>query len=129
MHLGTLSCTVIGFERLLAYQKAYELAMEIFEISKSFPAGEKYSLTDQIRKSSRSVCANFAEAFSRRKYPAHFISKLTDADGENCETAVWLNFAKDCQYLEAGRYSTLRKKNDEVGRLIGDILKHPDKYR
>jgi four helix bundle protein len=68
------------FKNLLAYKKAYGLAMEIFEISKSFPAEEKYSLTDQVRRSSRSVCANFAEAFYRKKYPAHFLSKLSDAD-------------------------------------------------
>ena len=103
--------------------------MEIFEISKTFPSGEKYSLVDQIRRSSRSVCANFAEAFSRRKYPAHFISKLTDADGENCETAVWLDFSKDCRYLEPEIHSILIKKNDEVGKLIGNILKYPEKYR
>ena len=77
-----------NFKDLLAYKKGFELAMDVYEISKRFPKEEKYSLTDQIRRSSRSVCANFAEAYRRRKYPAHFISKLTDSDPENSETEV-----------------------------------------
>jgi four helix bundle protein len=78
---------------LIVYQEAYALAMKIFEVSKSFPAEEKYSLTDQIRRSSRSVCTNLREAWAKRKYQAHFVSKLTDADGENGETDSWLDFA------------------------------------
>ncbi len=81
---------------LIVYQKAYTLAMKIFEVSKSFPAEEKYSLTDQIRRSSRSVCTNLREAWAKRKYKAHFVSKLTDADGENGETDSWLDFACEC---------------------------------
>jgi len=84
---------------LIVYQKAYALAMKIFEVSKSFPAEEKYSLTDQIRRSSRSVCTNLREAWAKRKYQAHFVSKLTDADGENGETDSWLDFACECGYL------------------------------
>jgi len=87
------------FEDLIAFRKAYANAMLIFETSKAFPTVEKYSLTDQIRRSSRSVCANIAEAYRKRRYPKHFISKLTDADGENSETAVWIKFAFDCKYI------------------------------
>ena len=89
------------FKDLIVYQKAYQLAMEIFHISKKFPAEEKYSLTDQIRRSSRSVCSNLAEAYRRRKYKAHFLSKLTDCESENSETEVWLDFSRDCQYIKA----------------------------
>jgi four helix bundle protein len=88
---------------LIVYQKAYALAMEIFEASKKFFAEEKYSLIDQIRRSSRSVCANLREAWAKRKYGAHFVSKLTDADGENGETETWLDFAHDCGYLSKKR--------------------------
>jgi four helix bundle protein len=82
-----------GFKDLIVYQKAFSLAMEIFEISKRFPKEEKYSLTDQIRRSSRSVCSNLAESYRKRRYPAHFLSKLTDSDMENSETDVWLEFS------------------------------------
>lgn len=83
----------MSFKKLLAYQKAFELSMEIFELSKSFPKEETYSLTDQIRRSSRSVCVNISEAYRKRLYPKHFTSKLTDSDCENSETQVWLDFA------------------------------------
>jgi four helix bundle protein len=87
-------------KELKVYNEAYNLAMEIFEVSKKWPAEEKYSLIDQIRRSSRSVCSSIQEAWSKRRYEAYFISKLTDADGENSETGTWLDFAKDCGYLE-----------------------------
>jgi four helix bundle protein len=83
----------MDFRELLAYKKAFDLSMEIFRLSKSFPTEEKYSLTDQIKRSSRSACSNIAEAYRKRRYIAHFISKLTDSDGENSETNVWLEFA------------------------------------
>ena len=86
-------------KNLKVYQKAYALAMEIFQLSKSWPSEEKYSLTDQIRRASRSVCTNLREAWAKRRYEAHFISKLTDSDGENSETDTWLDFALDCGYL------------------------------
>ncbi|SFZ89217.1 four helix bundle protein [Flaviramulus basaltis] len=89
----------MDFKELLAYKKSFDLAMLIFEISKTFPKEETYSLTDQIRRSSRSVCANISEAYRKRKYPKHFISKLTDADGENLETNTWLDFALGCKYI------------------------------
>jgi len=87
----------MDFEKLIAYEKAFDNAMTIFETSKSFPKAETYSLTDQIRRSSRSVAANIAEAYRKRRYPKHFISKLTDSDAENSETVVWLNFALKCE--------------------------------
>ena len=82
---------------LIVYQKAYALAMETFEASRRFPAEERYFLADQIRRSSRSVCTNIREAWAKRRYEAHFVSKLTDADGENGETETWLDFASDCE--------------------------------
>ncbi len=87
------------FQNLLAYQKSFSLAMKIFNITKSFPKEEMYSLTDQIRRSSRSVPANIAEAYRKRDYPKHFYSKLTDSDAENSETQVWLEFALKCNYI------------------------------
>jgi len=86
-------------KELKVYQAAYALAMEIFQISKSWPSEERHSLTDQIRRSSRSVCSNLREAWAKRRYEAHFVSILTDSDGENRETDTWLDFAKDCGYL------------------------------
>lgn len=86
-------------KELVVYCKAYELAMRIFQLSKSFPPEERYALTGQIRRSSRSVCMNLREAWAKRRYPLHFASKLTDCDGENSETDTWLDFAKDCFYI------------------------------
>ena len=88
-----------GFRDLMAYKKAFSLAMEFYQISKKFPKEEQFSLTNQIRKSSRSVCSNIAEAYRKRTYEAHFISKITDADMENSETIVWLDFALECGYI------------------------------
>src|SRR5258705_4378682 len=102
--------------------------MDIYEKSKSFPKEEAYSLTDQVRRCSRSVCANFAEAYRRRRYPAHFVSKITDTDAENAETEVWLDFALACKYINADEYRALILQKEEVGRLLNDILKNPDKY-
>lgn len=87
--------------------------MEIFHLSKSFPNEEKYSLTDQIRRSSRSVCANLAEAYRKKRYINHFISKLTDCDGENSETNVWLEFALQCEYISQQQYNELTERNQE----------------
>jgi four helix bundle protein len=102
--------TVMDFRELLAYKKAFDLAMEIYELSKSFPLEEKYSLTDQILRSSRSVCANIAEAYRKRRYPNHFIGKLTDSDAENSETNVWLEFAFECNYITKEIYQKLSAK-------------------
>lgn len=88
-----------GFRDLIVYQKAYKLAIEIFEVSKSFPKEEKYSLTDQIRRSSRSVTSNIAEAWARKNYIKSFVNKLTDSLGEEYETEVWLDYSKDTEYI------------------------------
>ena len=113
---------------LIVYQKAYALAMEIFEASKKFPAGEKYSSTDQIRRSSRSVCTNLREAWAKRKYEAHFVSKLTDADGENGETETWLDFAYDCRYLSKGDHAIFTGKCREVGAMLGSMINNPSSF-
>lgn len=113
---------------LVVYQKAYALAMEIFRLSQSWPLEEKYSLTDQIRRSSRSVCANLREGWSKRRYEAHFISKLTDADGENGETATWLDFARDCGYLGPTDYARLADLRREVGSMLGAMLLDPTPF-
>ena len=113
---------------LLVYKRAYALSMEIFELSKAWPAEEKYSLTDQIRRASRSVCANIRESWSKRRYDAHFISKLTDADGENAETDTWLDFAKGCGYLTLEDHKRLTGDCQEVGAMIGSMLNTPDSF-
>ena len=117
-----------SYKDLLVFQKAFSLAMDIFEVSKSFPKEEKYSLTDQIRRCSRSVCANFGEAYRRRKYPAHFVSKLTDCDAENTETEIWIQFCFDCNYIDEVKLKELLAKSAEVGRMLGHMLSYPDKY-
>lgn len=113
---------------LKVYQKAYELAMEIFNISKRWPAEEKYSLTDQIRRSSRSVCSNLRESWAKRRYEAHFISKLTDVDGENSETDTWLDFARDCKYISIEDYGRLTTECKEVGAMLGAMIKKPERF-
>lgn len=117
-----------GLENLLVYQNSFDLAMKIFKESKDFPKEEKYSLTDQIRRSSRSVCANIAEAYRKRRYPSHFISKLTDADMENTETQVWLRFSHACNYFADDLYTELYKSSEEIGRMIDHMITHPEKF-
>ena len=110
------------------YKLAFEAAMEIFEISKKFPVEEKYSLTDKIRRSSRSVCSNLAEAFRKRKYPKAFVSKLSDSEGEGAETQVWLDFALRCQYIDNPLHKTLFENYDHViGKLVNMSL-HPENW-
>lgn len=92
--------------------------MEVFELTKSFPIDEKYSLTDQIRRSSRSVCANMAEAYRKRSYLKHFISKLTDSDAENSETKVWLDFSLACNYLSKEKHAIMIQEVNEVEKLL-----------
>ena len=109
-------------KELKVYQEAYELAMDIFQLSKEWPPEEKYSLTDQIRRSSRSVCSNLREAWAKRRYEAHFITKLTDSDGENSETDTWLDFAKDCEYLKVDDHNRLAKRCRSVGKMLGSMF-------
>ena len=106
-----------GFKDLIVYQKAFKLAMEIFHLSKSFPAEERYALTTQIRKSSRSVCSNLGEGYRKRLYEKHFISKMSDADMENSETQVWLDFALACQFINENKDRDLTNKSEEIGKM------------
>jgi four helix bundle protein len=105
------------------YQAAYQLAMDIFELSKSFPAEEKFALTSQIRRSSRSVCLNLREAWAKRRYEAHFLSKLTDCDGENSETDSSLDFAKTCGYISSAQHQALTAACSKIGRMLGAMMK------
>lgn len=116
------------FQDLLAYKKSFELSMLIFVISKKFPSEEKYSLTDQIRRSSRSVSANIAEATRKRRYEKHFVSKLTDSDSENAETQVWLEYALACRYIENEEFNLLTEKSIEVGKLLNYMMNNLNKF-
>ena len=118
----------MSFTDLLAFKKSFSLAMNIFETSKSFPKEEKYSLTDQIRRSSRSVSANISEAYRKRQYPKHFSSKLSDADAENSETLTWLLFALKCNYVDQKLFDMLSLENIEVGKLIDYMMNNPAKF-
>ena len=102
--------------------------MEIFEVSKHFPKSETYSLTDQIRRSSRSVCVNIAEAYRKRRYPKHFTSKITDADAENSETMVWIDFSRDCQYIDSETHKSLANRYVEIGKMLGSMANNPNKF-
>ena len=116
------------FRNLIAYKKAFEQACSIFEITIGFPTEEKYSLTDQIRRSSRSVCANLAEAYRKRNYHKHFLLKMTDCLGENSETLVWLDFAINCNYISETDYKNRVETNEEVGKLLSYMLNNPEKF-
>lgn len=116
------------FRDLLAYKKAFEQACYIFDLSVYFPKEEKYSLTDQIRRSSRSVCANLAESYRKREYRKHFLLKITDCLGENSETLVWLDFALKHKYLNEDFYRKQIELNDEVGKLLSYMYNNPDKF-
>src|SRR5436305_12307849 len=108
---------------LSVYKLASELAMQIFEATKSFPADEKFALTSQMRRSSRSVCLNLREAWAKRRYEPHFVSKLTDCDGEANETDSSLDFARDCGYISAEKHQALVAKCTEVRRMLGGMMK------
>lgn len=116
------------FKETKVYKLAFEQAMDIYEISKIFPKEEMFSLTDQIRRASRSVCTNLAEAYRKKRYPAHFISKTSDADTENSETNVWIDFSLACKYIKIEKFEAMISKNEEIGRLLNHMLNNPDKY-
>ncbi|HLL73653.1 MAG TPA: four helix bundle protein [Pyrinomonadaceae bacterium] len=118
-----------GHRDLRVFQLAYKLAMEIFTETKHFPRDERYSLIDQIRRSSRSVAANIAEGFRKRQYPNMFVSKLADSDAEATETQVWLDFARDCGYLPAERHRELVGRYEEVGRMLSSMMREPEKFK
>jgi four helix bundle protein len=117
-----------GHKDLKGYQLAYKLAMEIFNESKRFPVEERYSLTDQIRRSSRSVATNIAEAFRKRRYCNMFVNKLSDSGTEATETQVWLDFSLDCGYLSRGSYEKLVKGYEEIGKMLGSMMLTPEKF-
>jgi four helix bundle protein len=117
-----------SYRELNVYQAALDAAMQIFEFTKRFPIEEKYSMVDQVRRSSRSVCANIGEAWSKRRYKAHFVSKLSDAEGEVAETRVWLDFALRCQYLSKDQFEELDHLYDNIiGRLVR-MLSAPEQW-
>jgi four helix bundle protein len=121
--------TKVGsFKDLIVYQKAYKAGMEIFEISKTFPREEQYSLTDQIRRSSRSVTSGIAEAWARRRYIKSFVSKLIESLGEEYETEVWLDYSKDCQYITEDTYDRLTSSYEEVRKMLISIINNPDQW-
>ena len=119
----------ISFKSLRVYQLAFKLAMDLYYISKKFPSEEKYALTIQLRRSSRSVCSNIAEGYRKRRYNAHFIAKTSDADMENSETQIWLDFALACNYILGDNHKDFINRSSEIGRLLNHMLKYPDKYK
>ena len=117
-----------GFRDLRVYQLSFQLALEVFKISKSFPKEEKYTLTDQIRRSSRAVSALIAEAWAHRKYPKSFISKLVDSKGEADETEVWIDFAEAHCYIDKEKQQYLLEKYNEVGKMLNSMINQPEKF-
>jgi four helix bundle protein len=117
-----------SYRELRVYQNAFQLAMEIFEITKTFPVEEKYSLVDQIRRSSRSVCANIAESWRKRRYPAHFVSKLSDSETEADETRVWLEFSFHCKYISEKTFNDLDSRYDLVIGQLVKMMSEPEKW-
>lgn len=117
-----------GYKELIVFEKAYKLSMEIFECSKEFPREEKYSLTDQIRRASRSICANISEAWAKKIYEKHFISKLSDSLGEEYETEVWLQYCLDCKYITPAAHQHLTKEYDEVRKLLLFMMNNSGRF-
>ncbi len=117
-----------SYRELRVYQNAFESAMKIFEFTKTFPAEEKYSMVDQMRRSSRSVCANLAEAWCKRRYPAHFVSKLSDCESEAEETRVWLEFALRCRYINQDTFNELDSTYDLIIGQLVRMISEPQKW-
>ena len=115
-------------KELIVYKRAYELAMRIFELSKRFPPEERFALTGQVRRSTRSICLNLREAWAKRRYAAAFVAKLTDCDGENSETDSALDFALDCGYITRGDHAALTALTAEIGRMLGAMIQQPQKF-
>jgi len=113
---------------LIVYQRAYELSMQVFELSMRMPAEERFALTSQIRRSSRSICLNLREAWAKRRYEAAFIAKLTDCDGENSETDSSLDFARDCGYINDAEHKRLTGLCSEIGKMLGAMIQQPKKF-
>jgi four helix bundle protein len=123
-----MSRQIESAKELNVYKLAYELAMDIFELTKTFPSEEKFALTSQIRRSSRSVCLNLREAWAKRRYESHFVSKLTDCDGEANETDSSLDFALDCGYMPNRKHEELAAKCTEVRRMLGGMMKKTESF-
>ena len=119
---------ILQFKLTKVCKLAFGQAMEIFSITKGFPKEERYSLTDQIRRSSRSVCANLAEAYRKKIYLANFVLKITDCDSENSETSVWIDFSKACNYISLEQHDLFISHNQEIGRLLNHMRSNPEKY-
>jgi len=117
-----------GFRDLIVYQKSYALALEINKITKIFPKNEQYVLIDQIRRSSRSIPANIAEAWVKRKYPKSFVSKLLDSLSEESETEVWLDMSRDFEYIEVHLHDSLLKRYQEVAKMLSSMINSPEKF-
>jgi len=117
-----------NFKDLKVYQMAYKAAMQILALTKGFPEVERYALVDQMRRSSRSVCANIAEGYRKRTYPRHFAMKMTDSDAEASETTVWLDFARDCGYITPELNHKLNDVYSEIGRMLGSMIRNPGKF-
>ncbi len=115
-------------KELTVYSKAYRVAMEFFEISKSFPSEERYALTCQGRRSSRSVCHNLREAWAKRRYEAHFVSKISDCIGESWETDTAIDFAHDCRDITEPVHTQLASLNAEVGKMLRSMHEHPERF-
>jgi four helix bundle protein len=114
---------------LRVYQLSFEVGMEIFELTKKFPKEELYSLTDQIRRSSRSVSGNIAEAWRKRRYPKSFVAKLTDSDGEAAETQVWLDYALACKYIEIGEHDKIYDKYEHIIAMLTNMTTKPEQWK
>ena len=117
-----------SFRDLIVYQKAFAFAMRIFQITKKFPDTEKYDLIDQIRRSSRAICRAIGEGYRKRQYPKHFSGKMSDADMENTETQVSLDFAKSCNYISYDLYTELIENSEEIGRILNSMITNPEKF-
>lgn len=120
--------SVLHIRETKVYKLAFDLAMKIFELTKSFPGEERYSLTDQVRRSSRSVSVCLAEAWRKKRYQAYFVSKISDADMENTETQTWLEFALACKYVADEKYISLMNQSEEIGKLLNHMINNPEKY-
>lgn len=119
---------ILSFRDLRVYKLAFTLQKRVFEITKTFPKEEKYSLTDQFRRASRSVGANIAEAWQKRRYRAHFVSKLSDADGEQAETQHWIETSLACGYVTPAECEELIRSYGEIGGMLGNMMSFPDKF-
>jgi len=119
---------ILDFTELEVYKLAFEAAMQIFDSSKKWPQDERYSLIDQIRRSSRSVCSNIAEAWRKRKYSAHFVSKLSDSDAESAETQLWLQFSLHCKYIGESEFNSLKSKYDHIFAMLTIMMRKPENW-